>query len=1184
MKNVLNYIVGLSMLMIGLSACGGGSVVGNQENNSPTQTNLSVVAPNQYPAGVATVAYLTIVNNSSTTASNLTFDVPIPTNFTGTSVNVLPDSAQACSSIPANGSCILSVQIGANSKTGSFQVVASTGATPNSFTSEIKSLLGFSSQQFVLTANIGLTDIPGNTQSGANGISFLYSSNVVPSSSGATMVSVVAVVNQNAGNNFNTIQLTTSNGTPLDFSVLSGNSGSGLTNLEPGSIVTFTLSIPPGASSPYNFYAKTLEDSTVVGQGSVANPIIIANAATGILTVQPTYFSLSASSSNTQTLTYTNTGDATISGLAIQPPQSPISISQNDCGATLAVGSSCNIIVVSAAASSATGSGSIIATYAGGNPVISNYNYSGGNVQNGLVVSSTNNFSFTATTTSSVAATKLTIQNTGNVAESNFIFSFAPNQYFSLSQENGDTCVLTGNVVTNALVGGDSCVLTLTYNNSSLSAGLTSMIVNYTYGNTQPSNITQTLAWQTTTSGATLNVSPSSYYFGPIIANNSESKTQSFTITNNGPNAITTINFQSMMGFASYFTLESGGIGGCASAVPLANGATCTFNINFGPSQIVNPQITATLPIAYTYAGGSSSSSIALSGYARSALSANIQLYNVVSNSSIGNGESVNSAFQFESASATSKTITLSYQNSGQTAAQNFSISQAPSGYSILSNSCNNITLNANSANSCDIILQPNSTNQGNINISLTSSTLYGSWRDERGAVNNQTILWSTATGSQNTIYANIYASPQVKAVLSSESSGSTPITQVTTNGNFYVVLSLTGGYNVNASYTVTAPQGFSPTSANCTVTSSNPQCNVVVTAPATATSGATISISGGNGVNVTPSSLSIDVVAAPAQTTYAYLSTGATGIFQCSVSESDGMLNNCVKKGNPNPAPGYIVSLAMYPTGDYLYALTNAGSLPTDVGSYYACPLGSNGQYESATCGQKSFPAYGSLAFAPTNGAMYGYLAGQPILSSGNQPNYCTIVQESTLFCNTRSSYPTLYSRVISSMVVNGSSYVYMSSVSDSKVYACDVTDTAGYVSPNCPSTTGSTAIRTTTISNIQIGADYYAYIVNQSGSSELQYCKINSTGGSKGLFENNACVSADPDSFLNVSSSTEITTATINGKPYLYAYGDVAGQVSICSISTDSGSVGTLVSCIYPPIDLNISTLVGSMVFGSY
>lgn len=1180
MKKLFKYIVGL-LVMIVLSACGGGSI-GNQQNSNPTQASLSVIAPNQYPAGVATIAYLTVVNNSSTGVSNLTFDVPIPTNFTGTSVTVLPDSAQACSSIPAHGSCILSVQIGANSKTGSFQVVASNGGTPSSFTSAIKSLFGVSAQQFILTANIGLTDIPSNTQSGADGISFLYSSNIISNSSGATSVSVVAVVNPNAGNNFNTIQLTTSNGATLDFKVLSGNSGSGSTNLAPGSIVTFTLNIPQGASSPYIFYAKTLEDSTVISQGTVANPIIIASSAKGILTVQPTYFSLSASPNNIQILTYTNTGNATISGFAVQNPQSPVSITQNDCGATIAVGSSCNIIVSSSAASGATGNGSIIANYTGANSVLSNFDYSGGNVQNGISVTSVNNFSFTATTSNGVSATKLTIKNTGNVAESDFAISFAPNQYFSLSQENGDTCILNGNTVVNTLAGGDSCVLTLTYNNNSLSAGLTSMTVNYNYGNSQSDYITQTLAWQTTASGASMSVNPSSYYYGPIIANNIESKTHTFTITNNGPNAITAINFQSIMGFASYFTLESGGVGGCASAVPLANGATCTFNINFGPSQIVNPQITATLPIAYTYSGGSSSTSVALSGYSRSALSANIQLYNVVSNSGIGNGESVNSAFQFESASATSKTITLSYQNNGQTAAQNFSISQAPSGYSILSNSCNNITLNANSANSCNVVLQPNNPNPGNINISLTSSILYGSWSDERGTVNNQTILWSTATGSQNIIYANIYASPQVKAVLSSESSSSTPITQVATNGNFYVVLTLTGGYNVDASYTVTAPQGFSPTSANCTVTSYNPQCNVAVTAPDTVTSGAIISISGGNGVNVTPSSLSINVVAAPAKTTYAYLSTGSTGIFQCSVSESDGMLNNCVKKGDPNPAPGNIVSLAMYPTGDYLYALTNTGSLPTDIGSYYACPLGQNGQYESATCGQKSFPAYGSLAFAPTNGTMYGYLAGQPLLSSGNQPNYCTIVQESTLFCNTRSSYPTLYSRVVSSMVVNGSSYVYMSSVSDSKIYACDVTNTAGYVSPNCPSATGSTAIRTTTISNIQIGADYYAYIVNQSGSSELQYCKINSTGGSKGLFENNACVSADPDLLLNVSSTTEIATSTINGKPYLYAYGNSAGQVSICSISTDSGSVGSLVSC--SDIYLDISTTVGSMVFGSY
>lgn len=1176
------------MLLAVLSSCGGSGTY-NKQQDSNISANLSVVAPDQYPAGIATTAYLTVINNSSSLVSNLSFDVPVSSNFTGTSVSVTPDSAQSCQSIPANGSCVLQVQIGSNSKTGSFKVVATSRNQVSGLQTKLKNLVGLNSQQFILTANIGLTDIPTNTQLGANGISFLYAPNVVPSSDGSVLVSVVAVVNQNAGNNFNTIDLTTSNGTLLDFTVLSGNSGSGLTNLSPGSVVTFMLKIPSGASSPYDFYAKTLENGTLVSQGDIANPIMITNSSQGVLVVQPTKFSLSASNNYvSQILTYSNTGNKAITGLSIETPQLPISIGQNDCTGTLDIGKSCNVLIVSSASSGTSGSGSIIANYTGGNSVISNYSYSGGDIQSGLDISAVNNFSFAATTTNSAASTKLTIKNSGNVSESSFVISFSPNQYFSLSQQNGDTCLLSGNTVTNILAAGSSCVLTLNYDNSTLSAGLTSMIINYNYGNSLSSNIVQTLAWQTTTSGSTLSVNPSSYYFGPIVANNSESKNETFTITNNGPNSITAIDFQSIMGFSSYFTLESGGVGGCANALPLANGATCTFKINFGPSSFVNPQITATLPIAYSYTGGSSSTSVALSGYARTAISANIQLYNVTSSANSGNGESSNSAFQFESATATSKIITLSYHNTGLTSAQNFSISQAPSGYSILTNNCNNITLLANSANSCDVILQPIVTNAGSLNITLGTSILYGSWSDERGDLNNQAILWSTTNGTQNIIYANIYSTPVVTAVLSSESTGSTPITQVTANSNFYVVLTLSGGSSVNTSYTVTAPQGFSPTSASCAVTSNNPQCNVKITAPSTATSGANISITGGNGINVTPNLLTLDVVAPPAKVTYAYLSTGATGIFQCNVSESDGGLYNCVQKGNPNPAPGIIVSLTMYPTGDYLYALTGVGSLPTDVGSYYACPLGlgQNGQYESTNCVQKSFPSYGNITFIPTQGTMYGYLAGQTTGSNGNQPNYCTISEESNLFCNVRSSYPTIYSNLVSSMSVNGGSYVYIADKS-SKIYACDVTNTPGYVSPNCPNAApAARSMNITTMSNIQIGESYIVYVVD---SSDLKACQVITSGANKGSFFNdgsNDCPLADLFSSIPiVTASTKITATMINGLPYLYVYGDSKGVANICSISTDPASIGMISSC-NTTLDLSAvtTTAFNSIAFGSY
>ncbi|RTL13475.1 MAG: hypothetical protein EKK54_00370 [Neisseriaceae bacterium] len=742
----------------------------------------------------------------------------------------------------------------------------------------------------------------------------------------------------------------------------------------------------------------------------------------------------------------------------------------------------------------------------------------------------------------------------------------------------------------------------MNYDNSTLGAGLTTLTVNYNYDGSSQSSTAKTIAYQTTQAGATLNLSPSSYNFGVIVANNNESKTQTFTLTNTGPNNVTGITFQNITGDSSFFTVDSSGTHGCATTMPLASGDYCNFTVKFGPTSTVKDTISATLPITYSFAGGSSSTSLSLSGYSRATISANVELYNVSSSIGIGNGESANSAYQVDASSATNSTITLSYRNTGLTDASNFAINSAPTGYTIdNSSTCGSsiTTLQANGANSCTVVIKPTISTAGALNVNLSSS-LSGSWTDEHGSVNNQTILWNTGSGTQNTIYVNIFATPQVAAAMSSSSSGTPAITQVSIGQTFYIALTLTGGYNVNTTYTISAPAGFTPSTSNCSVTSNNPQCYVAITAPTTASTGNTINITANGGVAPTPTSFTFNVVA---PTMYAYMSTDATGIFQCAILESGGLDNNsCVKKANPNTAPNYTVSLALDPTGKYLYALSNTGSLPTDAGNYYACNLLSNGGiYESTNCGQKAFPSYGNLTFAPTQGTMYAYLAGQATGSNGNKPNYCTINQESSLFCNVSSSYPTSTSRTLSSAVVNGGSYVYISSINDSTIFSCDVTNSAGYTGSNCPNAApAARKMQVSAISTIAIGNISYAYVIDNSGGSTLKACQIESSGVRKGLFANNGnndCPNANENNYYNGSldASTRIAAATVADKPYLYIFGNVAGEINICPLSTNPADAGAIIG-YEDPVQGNycaqfslgsspyITTTVGSMVFGSF
>lgn len=1177
-RKVSSYFLGIWALIF-LAGCGGTAC---DSSSSSSSASLAVTAPDQYPAGIATTAYLTITNTSTTAANNLVYAIPNETNHTGALITVDDASANTCRTIAANDSCTLKVAIGANSTPGSFTVVATSTAQANqSIVNQVKTLVGLNAQKFALTANIGLTDIPSNTNSGANGISFLVAPTVAAESDGSAQVAVVAIVNQNAGSNFNTINLTTQTGQLLDFTVLSGNSGSNIpTNLKPGDVVTYLLKIPAGASSPYSFYAQTKANDVEISQGTVATNIMITNVKQGILIVQPTGFNLSLAESYTsQILTYSNTGTATINGLTIQTPQAPLTISKNNCASSLDAGKSCTVTVVSNAELGSSGNGSIVANFTGGADVISNYTYSGGNIQNGLVLSAINNFTFSATTGNSTATTKLTLQNNGNINESNFVISFAPNQYFSLSHQNNDTCILSGNTITNTLASGQSCVITLEYTNANVSAGLTTLNVNYNY-NAQSASTSQLLAYQTTQGGATLTITPTNYNYGAIVANNVESKVHTFTATNAGVESISAITFQAMTGDSSYFTVESSGVGGCASALPLANGASCTFKVRFGPTATTAQSIDAVLPVAYTFSSGSSSTSVSLSGYARTPLSANIILNNVsATGATSGNGESANSAYQFESSTLNSDLITLSYSNTGATNASNFTIAQAPSGYAIATNNCNGVTLQANSANTCNVTLMPNQAIAGALNINLASS-LQASWSDESANVTGRTILWNTTNGTQNIIYANVYASAQVTAIMSRDSAGLIPLTNVKTNESFYIVLKLTGGANVTTTYNVSVPSDFVANVTTCAISSNSPICNVAFTAPNSASTGNVINITGGAPTTI-PTAFTFNVVA---PTMYAYISNGTQGVFQCTVSATDGSLGCLTPSTRPNGSLDAL-SAIVNPTGSYLYVLTNDNTSP---GSYITCALGSHGTYESSNCVTKTFPPYGNLAFAATGDNWFAYLAGAPTSNTGNNPNYCTVFQESSLFCNVAGTTPTNAAKGVTSIVVNGSSLVYLSGTNttdspyNAKISVCDVTNNAGYT--NCRAAYGSMSITNpTSLSTVQIGSDYYVYVLDYG--VRVAYCKIETTGADKGKFIDDTGCNYIDSSFLDVTNGVQsITTVNLNGSPYLYVPSQNEHTINICPLNPDGGIDDYVCNPYVPDSSIIPSYIPRGISFGSF
>lgn len=334
MKSIRKYLDWLALVLITLvvNGCSGGNCASNE------LLSLSLTAPNQYPAGIASTAYLTITNTSGVVASNLYYTIPAEDNTTGVDNITVQNGVdkQPCINISAHSSCTFPVNIAASSAPGSFKVVARLDGQPT-VSNKVKSIFSLkATNSLELTANIGLTELENNEQIGANGITFLYSKILPANANGSTPVDIVAVVNSQFASScglghglnrpepqcpFNTINLTDQAGNLLDFRVLSANSGTGYSDLAHNAIVTFRLTVPQGTTS-LSFYAQTMKDGTSVKQGTIANPISLTTKAQGIVEVSPTYFKLSAADNYvTQTITYTNTGNAEVTDLNIQTPQ-----------------------------------------------------------------------------------------------------------------------------------------------------------------------------------------------------------------------------------------------------------------------------------------------------------------------------------------------------------------------------------------------------------------------------------------------------------------------------------------------------------------------------------------------------------------------------------------------------------------------------------------------------------------------------------------------------------------------------------------------------------------------------------------------------------------------------------------------------------------------------------------------
>lgn len=230
---------------------------------------------------------------------------------------------------------------------------------------------------------------------------------------------------------------------------------------------------------------------------------------------------------------------------------------------------------------------------------------------------------FNVTTANHTTTESMTITNTGNTTENNFVVTL-PNNNFSLVDNAGTApnCKVTAGKIdlSQRLESSTNCVVTVKYDNSTITTGSGNISVAYKYNNgtAAPTPATAAVNWNVTQSSANLSITgnvANPYIFPKTLSDGSgESSTYLFTITNSGDAQATNISsVVNSTTLAGLFTANNTGAAPAACGATLDAGASCQLGVQFGPIPDNTSAGTKNgdLTISYQgYAGASTSSTI----------------------------------------------------------------------------------------------------------------------------------------------------------------------------------------------------------------------------------------------------------------------------------------------------------------------------------------------------------------------------------------------------------------------------------------------------------------------------------------------------------------------------------------------------------------------------------------------
>ena len=864
---------------LSLAACSsssGSATTGGGGQNNGDASSLQIITPKIVYSKSSTdsTGYVLIKNPTESAVSNLHYSLTQAVG-SGSAVTLEPSSATNCASVAAHSQCSIKLLVPTGSIAGSIGFSADNKSSQNKQTQAATGTV----------SSIGIEQAAyNNSISGADGITLSYYHTVI---AGLPYIMVSGLVASSKAGSFNNIVLTDNNANPLpNQELISGSISSAQ-----GSTFNILLPVPSSSGASQIIRVQTQQ---VASDGSVKVVSTSSNSSTlststkiGIADMLPSAVYLTSTHPE-QVVTFANTGDVNAELQALVASSSNIEVSFTPT--TIGSGTTTTATLKLKNSAVTASGGSITLSYNDGQEEVKNSAAVGENINlapsptptptpspkpapatPGLSTSlSPDNDFFTTTAIGTVSRT-MTIHNSGNTPETNFVFTL-PNNNFSIasSGNTADDCTVNSGTktVTNSLSSGGECNLTVIYTKNSatnLANGDISIAYNYNSSTPAPVPATQSVNYKVTQSRAILNLSPTSVTYANIVNNSLDSSPAILTLTNTGDlparNLSRTINPNP----SSLFTI-TGASTNCGNGNTLPAGESCTITTQFGPASSTVTNATATLTISNIAVGGSDSATSTLIGTVLSAQSANIS-QGVFSGTNFagGTGADVPNSFQIEQSSTTFPSVSVTLTNSGSVPATNFYIGEiSPNSNWTLGGNCgtsvSKISLAA-SGGSCTVTFTMTAaavTNSGAQNLALTNYSL--TWNDQAHPVT------STTQALTGTAYVNVYAPASIAVTTSPASNIS-----IAPGENFTMTATLSGGYQVAAQtiHATTTNADISFTNNDCALNSQNNySCTIsaVAASDAAAASNQTVTLNNTTTPSMAPSPSTITfAITAPA-------------------------------------------------------------------------------------------------------------------------------------------------------------------------------------------------------------------------------------------------------------------------------------------------------------------------------